>query len=515
MSALLALPIWPFLLTFNVLLLAVGLWLTHQTFKHHQRNEKKANLWQQLENLWTPAIEDYLKHPEDPGPVWQTVQEHQGLYFIDFLLRMSRKHPTKTGSLEELARPYLPRLAHRLNTNEGDSEQRARAVQTLDILGSSADIQQLAECLEDPSPQVVLLAAHALSRHGQSHYISEILAQLTRLARWNLPFLIRLLVKMGPDILEAVRLHLQSTTTPEDQVVCLQVAARLRDELTAPLAVRLLSESQDINVQVAALAVLGNTGLTEHTPLIRSFYSSPHFAVRLAVMRALHDLSAQDEQLYQQGIEDRSHWVALEAAQALKASGQQHVLHEMTFLQHPRAELATQVLQSMNNLEELEQSVQRADFKERVGMIFQRFQDYDPREVQQVITRLFFNPDTHPEVRYAMARELENFKSYQFFYQALSSFVLGWHDQRALIRALRSFANPEAVPALIQFYRSGKASNKEKIEVVEALGAIDVLESLTFLSRVYNEVCELEAQTPETLLLQQSLASALAQKMLA
>ena len=82
-----------------------------------------------------------------------------------------------------------------------------------------------------------------------------------------------------------------------------------------------------------------------------------------------------------------------------------------------------------------------------------------------------------------------------------------------MIRALRSFANPEAVPTLIQYYRNG-ATPEEKIEVVQALGAIDVLESLTFLSRVYNEVCEAGLQDTHTLLLQQSLASALAQKML-
>lgn len=507
------LSLWTLLLVFNGLLLALCASITRQTLQHHQRNTKKAALWNHLEHIWKPQLDHYFVSPQDPGRVWQQVAPEQGLYFVDYLLKVATHHPEQGTALRELATPYLPPLTARLSDPHADTEQRARAVQTLDLLGSERDIQELVQCLKDPAPQVVLLAAHALSRHDQSVYIDQVLARLTTLARWNMPFLVRLLVNMGPDILPSVREHLQNSTVPEDQSVCLQVAARLEDTASAPLAVRLLSEVQDVNVQVAALALLGNSALKEHVPLIRSFYSSPHFAVRLAVMRALHALQATDENVFQQGLEDRSHWVALQAAQTLKASGQQHILHEMTFLEHPRADLANQVLQSMTNLEELEEAVSHAEYKDRVGMIFQRFQEYDPKEVQQLVTRLFFNPQTHPEVRYAMARELERFKNYQFFYQALSAFTLGWRDQRSLIRALRSFANPEAVPTLIQYYRNG-ATPEEKIEVVQALGAIDVLESLTFLSRVYNEVCEAGLQDTHTLLLQQSLASALAQKML-
>lgn len=507
------LSLWTLLLGLNGLLLVLCAGITRQILQHQERNTKKADLWNHLERVWKPQVEHYFISAQDPTRVWQQVAPDQGLYFVDFLLRVATQRPEHSDALRELAAPYLPPLTARLSDPQADTEQRARAVQTFGILGSARDIQDLVPCLQDPAPQVVLLAAHALSHHDQSAYIDAILPQLTTLARWNMPFVVRLLVNMGPDILDAVRKHLQNTSAPEDQGVCLQVAARLEDTLSAPLAVRLLSESQDVNVQVAALSLLGNSALKEHVPLVRSFYSSPHFAVRLAVMRALHALQATDEQLFQQGLEDRSHWVALQAAQSLKASGQQHILHEMTFLEHPRAELANQVLQSMSNLEELEEAVSHAEYKDRVGMIFQRFQEYEPKEVQQLVTRLFFNPQTHPEVRYAMARELERFKNYQFFYQALSAFTLGWRDQRSLIRALRSFANPEAVPALIQYYRNG-ATPAEKIEVVQALGAIDVLESLTFLSRVYNEVCESGLQDTQTLLLQQSLASALAQKML-
>ena len=114
-----------------------------------------------------------------------------------------------------------------------------------------------------------------------------------------------------------------------------------------------------------------------------------------------------------------------------------------------------------------------------------------------------------------IARELAKFRNYQFFYQTLSSFILGSGDRRSLIRALHSFANPEAVPALIDYYRS-KANSEEKLEIVEALGAIDAVESLEFLSRIYNDLYErneLDSGDAFTQELHQKLASALARKM--
>lgn len=483
----------------------------------HDQNQATARHWQEREALWQPALDQYQQH-HDATMVWKTVTSRQALYFIDYLMRYTLKKQLPQGALAELAAPYLPQLAGRIYDQSLDAEQRARAVQTVSLLGQPQDIAALGPCLQDASPMVAFLAARALAESAERSSVSLILANLTRLLEWHLGFVVKLLVGMGSEIAPELRAYLETHQQAEVQRVCLQVLTQLGDVQALPLAVSLISSSEDINVLVAALNLLGKLGHPEHLPLIRSCYQSPYFAVRLAVIRALHDLRAADEHIFQQAFEDPSHWVALQAARALKATGSEHILHEISYIQHPRAALASQVLQTLGDLNKLELDVQKSEFSSQVGTLFQRLQAEQTEEVQSLISRLFFHPKTHPDVRYAMARELERFENYQFFYQTLSSFILGFKDQRSLIRALRSFANPEAAPALIEYYRKPQASLSEKIEIVEALGQVESVESLAFLSRVYNELFESlntsENLDPQLLKLQNCLATVLAHKMI-
>lgn len=499
----------------NALLLGAGVLAMSGTQRAHDRNQAKARFWEELENSWEPLLAGFLERRVTRDQVWNQVPPGKELYFVDYLMRHAVRPKIDTESLKELAAPFLPALAGRLHNGEGDTEQRARAVQTLAVLGREDSARLLQKSLHDASPLVVLVAAMALSQRN-SAYVPEILAQLSRLADWHLGLLTSMLIRIGPEVLPAVRNYLESSDEPEAQTVCVQVLARLRDPQAVNLAVRLLSHSQDINVQVACLTLLGQLGSEEHLPLIRASYDSPHFAVRLAVIRALHrQQSSSDQQIFQRAFDDSSRWVALQAAQALKATGSEHVLHELTFLRHPRASLANQVLNAFESSRDLEQAVRNPEFKNQIALVFQRLQEQDTREVQQLITRLFFSPLTHPDVRYAIARELAKFRNYQFFYQTLSSFILGSGDRRAYIRALHSFANPEAVPALIDYYR-GTSSAEEKLEIVDALGAIDSVESLEFLSRIYNELYERgQLDSPDAYIqdLHARLAAALAKKM--
>ncbi|MEZ0372315.1 MAG: HEAT repeat domain-containing protein [Candidatus Sericytochromatia bacterium] len=500
----------------NALLLGAGVLAMSGTRSQHARNQEKARFWEGLEHAWEPLLDSYLVRRLAKEDVWSQIPSGQELYFVDYLMRRALMPGTHRESLQELATPFLPALAGRLAGGDGDSEQRARAVQTLALLGQKESQALLVRALEDESPLVTLVAAMAVSQQGNSSHATAILSQLTRLADWHLGLLSALLIRMGPEVQPAVRSFLENSDQPDAQTVCLQVLARLGDVQSVPLAVRLLSRSQDVNVQVAALSLLGQLGSEEHLPLIRARYDSPHFAVRLAVIRALHSQqSASDQPIFQKAFEDSSRWVALQAAQALKAMGHQHVLHELTFLRHPRSNLASQVLNAFESSQDLEEAVQNPEFKSQIALVLQRLQEQDNREVQQLISRLFFSPKTHPEVRYAIARELARFRNYQFFYQTLSSFILGAGDRRSLIRALHSFANPEAVPALIDYYRSN-ASNEEKLEIVDALGAIDSVESLEFLSRIYNDLYErgqLDSSDSYIQDLHQRLAAALAKKM--
>lgn len=502
--------------SFNLLLLGAGVAAVAKTRELHARNQEKARFWESLERSWAPLVRDYLDRLIGREQVWNQVPAGQELYFIDFLMRQAVGAEGPNERLQEIALPFLPVIISRLSKGEGDAEQRARAVQTVALLGQDDAQPLLLKTLADPSPLVTLASAMALSQRNQGRFVVDILAQLPRMADWHSGLVTSLLMRMGTEVLPQVRSYLEACEEPEAQTVCLQVLTRLQDTQAVNAAVRLLSDSQDVNVQVASLNLLGQLGGEEHLPMIRTRYDSPHFAVRLAVIRALHrQQSSTDHSIFQRAFDDSSRWVALQAAQALKATGNEHVLHELTFLRHPRANLASQVLNAFENSRDLEQAVRNPEFKNQIALVFQKLQEQDNREVQQLITRLFFSPLTHPEVRYAIARELAKFRNYQFFYQTLSSFILGSADRRSLIRALHSFANPEAVPALIDYYR-GASSAEEKLEIVDALGAIDSVESLEFLSRIYNDLYErgqLDSADSYVQDLHARLAAALARKM--
>ena len=510
--------IWTFglLLGGNTLLIMAGLLTQVRARKMHQNNQQKALSWSERENRWSPLLDAFANDRNSLQTVWKQVEPGQDLYFVDYLMRLSISQPENRPKYKALAEPYLPKLAARLANHSGDAEQRSRAVQTISLLGRDQDIPLLARSLDDESPMVKLLAALSLSQHRQGEYAEQILAQLDHLADWHMGLLINLLSRMGADIGFQVLTTMEKSQSNNVQTMCLHVLTNLKFAEALNPAVRLLSSSEDVNVQVACLSLLGKMGTEEHLPLIRSCYDSPLFAVRLAVIRALHQReSSADSHMFQRAFDDSSRWVALQAAQALKSTGNEHVLHEMSFMQHPRAPLAKQVLNSYEDLKELEKAVQNIEFKNRIGMLFQKLEGYDNREMQRMVTRLFFHPLTHPEVRYAMATQLSRFKNYQFFYQTLSSFILGSNDQRSLIRALHSFANPEAVPALIEYYR-GKSTHLEKLEIIDSLGEIDSIESLEFLSKIYNDLFMINTHpqyTAEQEELQQKLAMALARKM--
>lgn len=491
-----------------------GAWALARSLKLHQRNQEKALFWERLEAQWEPLMARYLQEL-DAQLVWGNIVPGQELYFIDFLLRYALHHPEQVPELKMLAAPYLDPLASRLRQGRGDAEQRARAVQTLSLLGTDTDIENIALALDDDSPMVTLLAGMALAEHQRHDLLPQILEQLSRISDWHQGILTSLLKRMGESTAAQIFSFLEYCDNPTTQSICLQALTEFEYVPSVTLAVRLLADSEEINVQVACLNLLGKMGEPEHLPLMRQYYDSPYFAVRLAVIRALHQQQSNDQQMYQKAFEDSSRWVALHAAQALKGTGNEHILHELTFMEHPRAKLASQVLNTYDDLEELERAVQQPDFKHKVGMLFQSLESEDGREMQNMIVRLFFKPSTHPEVRYAMACEFERFRNYSFYYQTLSSFVLGSNDQRSLIRALRSFANPESVPALIEYYR-GKANTAEKLEIVDALGNIDSMESLEFLSKIYNELLSNAKSSqldPQQRDLQKRLAHALARKM--
>jgi HEAT repeat protein len=484
------------------------------TFRLRSRNLHKAHFWGELESRWEPLLEDIAKGRRVPDVIRPLVKPDEELYFVDLIMRRAVAAPAQHTSIyRDLAAPYLKVLSERVAT--GDREQRARAVHTLAVLGEQQYLPVFMKALEDKSPLVALLSARALATWGEPAVAEHLLPALQRFEAWNPNVLASLLVSLGKTVAPSLRTNLRNTHHSSwVRTIAMKALTELRDPLATPLAVEILRQEKDINLQIAAIQLLAQMGGSEHIPLIRQRYNSPFFPVRLHAIRALGILSNADHSTFRQALDDPSPWVAMEAAQSLKTTGHHRVLHELDLAEHPRSELASQMLGEFNSLEFVEQSVKDPAFAPHVGRLFLQLKKHDSQEVRALVIHLFFDTATSSAVRYAMATELEKFRDYQFFYQTLSCLMMGnFPDPLALIRALKSFANPESVPILMQHYPH--ASWDERLEIIETLGGLDSIESLEFLSKVYNELQEYpELSKVQQNQMQERLAMALARRMM-
>ncbi|PIQ26580.1 hypothetical protein COW36_01560 [bacterium (Candidatus Blackallbacteria) CG17_big_fil_post_rev_8_21_14_2_50_48_46] len=496
------------------LFVLVTLWASRLTFTMRQRNLRKASFWDELEARWEPVLDEVVSGRRVADVMRSMVKPEEELYFVDLLMRRNMKAPAEQNShYRDLAAPYLGALAVRIET--GDQEQRARAVLTLSVLGERQFLPVYVKALEDKSPLVALLAARALANWGEPVVAEHLLPALSRFEAWNPNVLASLLSSLGKSVAPALRGSLREPKhSPWIRTIALKALTELRDPLATPLAVDILRQEKDINLQIAAIQLLALMGGSEHIPLIRQRYNSNSFPVRLHAIRALALLgSEKDPTTFRQALDDPSPWVAMEAAQSLKMTGHHQVLQEMDLTAHPRSELASQILGEFNSLEFVEKSIKDPGFAPHIGRLFQQLKKNDSQQVRALVTRLFFDPNTSPEVRYEMATELEKFKDYQFFYQTLSCLLMGsFPDGRSLIRALRSFGNAEAVPTLMQLY--AKLGWAERLEIIDTLGALDSIESFEFLSRIYNQLQEEPSAGSQTRELQDKLALALARRMM-
>jgi HEAT repeat protein len=101
-----------------------------------------------------------------------------------------------------------------------------------------------------------------------------------------------------------------------------------RPELVAPCAV-----------------LLAATSRPEHLPLLRKLSSEPDYQVRVTALEALAVFGdARDLARLEAGLHDRSPWVALRAAYALKDLGGSDVLEKLAASDDPRSVLAHEVL---------------------------------------------------------------------------------------------------------------------------------------------------------------------------
>lgn len=230
------------------------------TFRLRSRNLHKAHFWGELESRWEPLLEDIAKGRRVPDVIRPLVKPDEELYFVDLIMRRAVAAPAQQTSIyRDLAAPYLKVLSERVAT--GDREQRARAVHTLAVLGEQQYLPVFMKALEDKSPLVALLSARALATWGEPAVAEHLLPALQRFEAWNPNVLASLLVSLGKTVAPSLRTNLRNTHHSSwVRTIAMKALTELRDPLATPLAVEILRQEKDINLQIAAIQLLAQMG---------------------------------------------------------------------------------------------------------------------------------------------------------------------------------------------------------------------------------------------------------------
>jgi len=143
----------------------------------------------------------------------------------------------------------------------------------------------------------------------------------------------------------------------------------------------------------------------------------------------------------------------------------------------------------IDNLEQIKSVAQKDTFANEISIFIKNMLSQDMDKALHIAKSLFFSPETHPRVRYGIGELMGSFKNPQIFNQILSYFILkNFPDRMALICSLKSFANLESVPALEAYYK--EASHRERLEIIDALAAVQSPDTIEFLSQIHNQQIE-------------------------
>ena len=308
-------------------------------------NIRKASRWGALEAAWEEEILEVLSGAHEPAVLWQRVNKRDALYFVEFLLRYARRlRGHERMILTELARPFLKQVADRVKG--GDPERRAMAVQMLSALGLDDYIRELMAALDDPSPLVAMVAARALAREEYPEYAEIVLEKLHRFENWSQNYLASMLAAVGPGVTPALRETFSDLDKPPRvRAVAAEALQELSDFAAADFAALVLETETDRDLIAASLRLLGRVGRPEHLASIRALCTSSDFVIRAHAVSALGRIGEEEDiQPLRQAFEDPSQWVAIHTAWGLKEAGCVKVLREIAESEHPRADLAREIL---------------------------------------------------------------------------------------------------------------------------------------------------------------------------
>jgi len=309
------------------------------------RNRAHARREEGLRRRWEGPLLAAIADPERAATLHAAVDARHRLHFVGFVLEYARRlRGEEVLLLRSLVRPYLGLVAER--AEESRLEVRARAIQTLGTLGLPEHGPRLIRALDDPSPMVAMVAARALARAETPEYADAVLARLERFEGWSPRFLASMLAAMGPQVSASLRERLaEGSLEPWARVVLAHALFLQGDFLAADVAAEVLPVTEDRELQVSLLRLLGAVGRPVHLDLVRSFRDHHDPVVRAQAICALGILGgAEDVPVLLASMSDSFPWAALYGARGARLSGGREALATLAEADDPRAALARQVL---------------------------------------------------------------------------------------------------------------------------------------------------------------------------
>ncbi len=328
-----------------LLLLACAVAFTLAAAWLRLRNARLAERWQRLEAVWEPVVLAVISGESVASEFYRKVRKKDSRYVADFLLRYARQlRGAERDSVTRLASPYLSLLASELKARS--PEKRAYALRTLGELSVARHSAEFLQALDDPSPLVAMNAFQALARHYDVAYAESLLRALERFEFWSSRYLAAMLANMGSESLQALRAAYGDPKRPARVRAVLAVTlTNLNDARSAGIAARTLETESQIDLIVASLKLVEKVGGPDQLLAVRALTTSPQPAIRAQAVTTLARLGTpEDVYRIRSALDDESNWVAIHAAQGLKALGKTDMLALLEATDHPRAIAAREVL---------------------------------------------------------------------------------------------------------------------------------------------------------------------------
>lgn len=309
-------------------------------------NDRTRRRLLSLEQRWEPLLLEDLSAAKPIEEVYRHVEPADRFFFVQVLHRyMSRIVGQEKERLVALAAPCLPELVRR--SFHGTTESRAQAVRLLGAFGFEEYNYRLMEAMDDPSPLVALTAAKALARADYPGLISIVLLGLDRFKDVSVEYLSAMVKSLGPSAAPNLRsIIADPRRPPRIRVVAAAALIQLDDLAAANVAAQVLEHETHEELAATLLRLLARTGLPDHQPVVRNRLADPSEQVRIAAAEALGSLGEQaDKPTLLSAMKDVSSWVALQAAQSLRALGGVQELRALAQAGGPRALIALEVLE--------------------------------------------------------------------------------------------------------------------------------------------------------------------------